>query len=561
MAVMGTARDDARWVMAGSPCVRVSPDRRVTPLEGITARAGAAARVAFAQGSFGDAALPPVPTEVLEPAGREGTGLLGEYWTGETSDGDPEVTVVDPTVEIPNAPEGLSGAVWSARWTGTITPTVDGPHRFTVLAAGISRLVIDGVLVASGEREFGQVFDGPPLPVSGMADLRAGHPVSIRLDYNSTTAWPVLEPGVGGGNVQLGWQPPDTRIQEAAQLAADCDVAVVFASHALGEGMDRTSLALPGDQDELIAAVANANPRTAVVLNTGGPVLMPWLDQVGAVVQAWHAGQQLGEAVAAVLFGDADPGGRLPVTFPATPEQGPVTGPERWPGVDGDARYDEGVLVGYRWYDQHGQQPLFPFGHGLSYGEFEYGQPRLQQEEATGAVTVSLGVTNVGGRAGADVVQLYVAVPAAAGQPPRQLKGFAKIQLDPGATTEVSLRLERDDLAVFDEASGEWVVHQGRYDVLVGRSSRDIRGRPGSRWGHGDLEPVSGSWPSFAHPRRPRPPAAPEPEERGRTGRRIRSTVAPGRESTVIVPPWRSVTIRRAMSRPRPVPLPTSLVV
>jgi beta-glucosidase len=476
VAVLGTARDDAQWVMAGSPCVRVAPDRRLTPLDGIAARAGAGVRVAFAQGSFGDAALPVVPAGVLAAPGGAGTGLLGEYWNAETSDGEPALTVVVPTVDIPTAPEGLTGAVWSARWTGTITPAVDGPHRFTVLAAGISRLEIDGKLVAAGEREFGQVFDGPPLPVSGMAVLRAGHPVSIRLDYSSRTAWPVMDLGIGG-NVQLGWQPSDMRIQEAAQLAADCDVAVVFASTAVGEGMDRTSLALPGDQDQLIAAVAAANSRTVVVLNTGGPVLMPWLDQVGAVLQAWHPGQQFGEAVAAVVFGDADPGGRLPVTFPATPDQGPITGPERWPGTDGDARYDEGVLVGDRWYDRHSQEPLFPFGHGLSYGDYTYGRPSVEVDEATGVVTVSLEVTNVGVRVGSEIVQLYVAAPAAAEQPPKQLKGFAKLQLAPGVTEEVSLELDPHDLAAFDDASGEWVVHPGRYEVLVGRSSRDIRGR------------------------------------------------------------------------------------
>jgi beta-glucosidase len=479
LAVVGTARDDAQLVMAGSPCVRVSPDRRVTPLEGITARAGAAVRVAFAQGSFGDAALPPVPTEVLTPPGGEGTGLLGQYWNGETPDGEPALTVVDPTVGIPRAPDGLTGEIWSARWTGTITSSADGPHRFTVLAAGITRLEIGGTLVAAGEREFGRIFDGPPLPVSGLVDLRAGQPVGIRLDYSSATAWPVLAPGVGGGSVQLGWQPPDTLIEEAARLAAASDAAVVFASTAVGEGMDRASLALPGDQDRLIAAVAAANPRAVVVLNTGGPVLMPWLDRVGAVVQAWLPGQQFGEALAAVLFGDADPGGRLPVTFPATPDQGPITGPERYPGVDGDARYDEGVLVGYRWYDQHGQEPLFCFGHGLSYGEYAYGQPRVALDEATGAVTLSLEVTNVGARPGAEVVQLYLAAPAAAQQPPRQLKGFAKLHLDPGVTSQVSLRLDRDDLAAFDEASAAWVVHPGRYEVLVGRSSRDLRGRAG----------------------------------------------------------------------------------
>jgi beta-glucosidase len=216
-----------------------------------------------------------------------------------------------------------------------------------------------------------------------------------------------------------------------------------------------------------------------VVLNTGGPVLMPWLERVGAVVQAWLPGQQFGEALAAVLFGDADPAGRLPVTFPATPNEGPITGPERYPGVDGDARYDEGLFVGYRWYDQQGQQPLFCFGHGLSYGKYDYGQPRLERDEATGTVTVSVQVANVGARPGSEVVQLYVAAPAEARQPPQQLRGLAKVRLDPGTTREVSLRLERDDLAAFDEASGTWVVHPGRYEVLVGRSSRDIRGQAG----------------------------------------------------------------------------------
>ena len=199
VAVLGTARDDAQWVMAGSPCVRVAPERRVTPLDGIGAWAGAGVRVTFAQGSFGDAALPTVPAGVLAPPGGEGTGLLGEYWNGETPDGEPVLTVVDPTVDIPTAPEGLAAAVWSARWTGTITPAVDGLHRFTVLAAGISRLEIDGKLVAAGEREFGQVFDGPALPASGVAAPRAGQPVSIRPDHNTRPPGRSLSPGLAAG--------------------------------------------------------------------------------------------------------------------------------------------------------------------------------------------------------------------------------------------------------------------------------------------------------------------------------------------------------------------------
>ena len=147
--------------------------------------------------------------------------------------------------------------------------------------------------------------------------------------------------------------------------------------------------------------------------------------------------------------------------------------------MDGDVRYDEGVGVGYRWYDAHGQEPLFPFGHGLSYGEHAYGQVRVDHDPATGAVTVTVPVTNTGGRPGSEVVQLYLAAPPAAGQPPRQLKGFAKVRLDPGATADVTLRLDTADLAAYDEASGTWVVQPGRYELLVGRSSRDITGSAG----------------------------------------------------------------------------------
>ena len=164
----------------------------------------------------------------------------------------------------------------------------------------------------------------------------------------------------------------------------------MFANDAQGEGMDRTSLSLPGDQDQLISAVANANRRTIVVLNTGGPVLMPWLHAVDGVVEAWYPGQMFGTAIAAVLFGDADPAGRLPVTFPASDTQGPapVTQPERYPGVNGVESYGEGLDVGYRWYDATGQRPLFPFGYGLSYQSFAVSGVTASYDRSSGAATV-----------------------------------------------------------------------------------------------------------------------------------------------------------------------------
>ena len=195
------------------------------------------------------------------------------------------------------------------------------------------------------------------------------------------------------------------------------------------------------------------------MLNTGGPVLMPWLHRVGAVLQAWYPGQQFGTALAAVLFGDSDPGGRLPITFPASDSQGPAptTRPERYPGIDNVVHYDEGLLVGYRWYDATGQRPLFPFGYGLSYADFRFRDLRVNGDVAT------VHVSNVSGRAGSTVAQAYLSFPRSAGEPPRQLKGYEKVALGPGRSTVVSFRLDPADLAT-----------PGRYTLYVGSSSRDL---------------------------------------------------------------------------------------
>jgi beta-glucosidase len=213
-----------------------------------------------------------------------------------------------------------------------------------------------------------------------------------------------------------------------------------------------------------------------VVLNTGGPVLMPWLRDVGAVLQAWYPGERFGAAIAAVLFGDADPGGRLPVTFPAGDDQGPAppTRPQRYPGIDGVVRYEEGIHVGYRWYDTVGQEPLFPFGHGLSYARFNFSKLRVDVDRSSGSVRASVRAKNTGRRRGSTVAQLYIEFPPAANEPPRQLKGYAKVELDPGRTTDVGFELERSDLAYFDESTSSWVVADGRYTLFVGSSSRDL---------------------------------------------------------------------------------------
>jgi beta-glucosidase len=244
------------------------------------------------------------------------------------------------------------------------------------------------------------------------------------------------------------------------------------------EGFDRRSLTLPGRQDELIEAVAAANPRTVVVLNAGSPVAMPWLDRVPAVLLAWYPGQELGAALAALLFGDESPAGKLPTTFPRRIEDTPAFG--NYPGVGDHVAYAEGLHVGHRHYDRHGIDPLFCFGHGLSYTTFSYGEARLSVPSmpGDGDVVVEVDVTNTGDRAGAEVVQLYLAHPEArVERPVRELRGFTKVALGAGERGTVRFPLGFRDLATWDVVLHGWRVDAGPVEVEVGASSRDIRAR------------------------------------------------------------------------------------
>ena len=259
----------------------------------------------------------------------------------------------------------------------------------------------------------------------------------------------------------------------AAALARASDVAIVVAANYESEGADLQCLSLEcpnayGNQDALISQVAAANPNTIVVLETGGPVLTPWRSKVKGLLEAWYPGEQGGAAIARVLFGDVDPSGHLPVTFPQSESQEPTAGdPSSYPGVGNVEHYKEGVFVGYRWFDQHGLAPAFPFGFGLSYTRFAYGNLSV------GPTAVSATVTNVGSRPGAEVAQLYVGIPSApqAPEPPAQLKGFEKVSLDPGQSARVTFPLDGRSLAHW---SGGWQTSPGCYHVMVGDSSRSL---------------------------------------------------------------------------------------
>ena len=294
-------------------------------------------------------------------------------------------------------------------------------------------------------------------------------------------------------------QSPQSRIRylsgndigEAVRQAKWADRVIVFATQWAAESQD-VSLTLTGNQDALIAAVAAANPHTVVVLETGGPVLMPWLSQVAGVLETWYPGSGGGEAIAGVLFGAVDPSGHLPVTFPESLQQLPhvsLPGAGRPAGQAFQVEYRAGAAVGYKWYDRHGLKPLFPFGYGLSYTRFDYGALRARVENR--GLVVSFEVKNVGQRAGAAVPQVYVEPKAGGWEAPRRLAGWSKVLLAPGASASESVTVDPRLLSTFDEGSQSWRIAPGSYEIRLGESAADVRlsaevrlpaWRHGARW-------------------------------------------------------------------------------
>jgi beta-glucosidase len=282
-----------------------------------------------------------------------------------------------------------------------------------------------------------------------------------------------------------------TDLGAAAALAKASDVAIVFANQPASEGRDLPNLSLPDNQDALVSAVVAANPRTIVVLETGGPVTMPWLDKVNAVLAAWYPGIRGAEAIANILFGEVNPSAKLPLTFPKSEAdlphpviQGPPPAAAPTPGAPGaggpgggfrvnmtpfDINYTEGLLAGYKWFDAKGKEPLFPFGYGLSYTTFAYSGLKV---EKGAEVKVSFAVRNTGRRAGAEIAQVYVTLPAAAGEPFRRLVAWDKVQLNAGETKTVSLALDPLHLSIFNVDKDAWEVAPGEYKVFAGASSR-----------------------------------------------------------------------------------------
>lgn len=466
-----------------------NPTYMVTPFEGIKNAAGSGVSVQTARGV--DAPFAPdlyqgpesIPSSVVSlPDGSGTQGVQAVYWDNPTFQ-EPNIGVrnelrpaydngliawfaVNPEVVAP--PQGSQ----AVSYTGEINAPTTGEYRLSLSGFGSGALTFDGEEIVSFADQI-----KPDVYVSEPLQLEAGKSYPFRLDYAATNP----RDGLDQGAVRLGWVPPagtlSPDIDAAVELARNADVAVVVAGIYETEARDRAELDLSVMQDELIESVAAVNPNTIVVLQSGGPVLMPWLDKVRGVVQTYYSGAEQGNVLGDILFGNVNPSGKLPVSYPATETQVTEELGISNPLFDAEARdvsFNEGFNTGYRGYAAAGATPLFPFGFGLSYTSYQYAG--MSAHAADGSVNVNFTLTNTGDRAGSEVAQIYAgALPTSLETPVQQLAGFGRIDLEPGESKSVTVTLACKSLAYWDTGAGQWVSPAGEVELSVGASSADIR--------------------------------------------------------------------------------------
>ncbi len=409
-----------------------------------------------------------------------------EFFSNDTFSGEP--THVETMMDARAfwigriADDKIDALSFSARMKGLYTAELDGEHRVGIYSAGLSKVYLDGQLVSDAWTNWkkGRTFFEEGCDESiGLVQLEAGRQYEVMIEFKTK---PYASIGLSGLACGISKPLGDEDIQHAVGVAASAD-AVVLCVGRNGEwdteGSDLASIELPGRQNDLIDAISSVNPNTIVVLQTGGPVEMPWIDKVGAVLQAWYPGQEAGNSIADVLIGLREPGGRLPQTFPMRWADNPTHSQdlEIYPGLGGRVRYEEGVFVGYRHYDRHDITPLYPFGFGLGYTTFAVADLEVDDErfERDGVVVVRTTVQNTGNRAGGTVVQLYVGQShASVSRPPKELKAFRKVTATPNESVALEFNLDPRSFAYFSTAEEKWVVDCGTFTISVGQSSIDL---------------------------------------------------------------------------------------
>jgi beta-glucosidase len=442
------------WQISGDGSSRVDPPHVIDSLTALKAKLGDRVKVEYAEGCDNYLELPTMRGD-----------FKVEFFDNPQLAGEPAATHTEKTVNggwwFATPDPAVKSMQYSVRWSTKLNVAQSGRYAFGVGCSAEAQVFLDGrVIVASGQ---------PDVTI----DLETGKDYEFKAEMKKAD-----DLVFGFVRVGMAYRPdPDNRIQQAAELAARSDVAIVYAGYPENfetEGVDRPHMDLTGEQNALIAAVAAANPKTIVVLNVGSPVSMPWADDVAAIVLAYYPGMDGAISLTNILCGEVSPSGKLTVTYPKALKDTPAY--NNYPGAR-NVIYGEGIFVGYRHYDYREVEPLFPFGHGLSYTTFEYSEWTMPEVVKRGeTVKIYVKVKNTGAVAGKEVAQLYVRdVQASVQRPVKELKGFVKVALQPGEEKTVAFELNERALSYYDPDRKRWVAEPGEFEVLIGSSSRDIR--------------------------------------------------------------------------------------
>ncbi len=453
--------------VGGSANVKPEMEDMITPLEGIREYLGDSVEVVYAPGVYAEGGCGPIDSKYL--VSKDGTpGLSGVYFD-DVNFGAVQREAVDSTVSfqwdkdplVPEAGRKMgSKKKFSVRWEGQLNAPESREYTLELRFEGQAKLFVDGKEVFSGKGNNDLWWQQVEVNLE-----KGAH--DIKLEYRKSGAKGIMKFWWDYENIE--WT------KKAVQLAKTSDAVILNVGNTGNmerEGRDRfQGLELSPAQQELIKGVSAANKNTAVVTFSAGVTMESWVDRVPTIIQAMYPGEQVGVALAKLIFGEANPNGKLTVSIPKSVEQYPEG---NWGRELQSIEYKEGVFVGYRYFDERNLEPRFPFGHGLSYTTFGYGEPKVKISGKN--VSVTLDVTNTGARSGAEVVQLYVRdVESSVPRPKKELKAFKKIVLEPGETKTVALELDDRSFAFFDEASEDWMVEPGEFELLIGSSSRDIR--------------------------------------------------------------------------------------